>query len=179
MVATWGESGASSKTVRARCSPVVPVRAEDDLRVQADTRPGQSLEAGKDLGGVTRPPKQGVAERRIGGMHGDVERRQPLLDDPREGLLVQIAEGDVVAVQERQPKVVVLHVEAAPHSLGKLVNEAEDTLVGAGGDLTGAGGFELEAEVVTLSDQGQRRADRRALQLYLQDLVARRGTGSR
>ena len=57
-----------------------------------------------------------MAQLGVGGVHGDVERRQPLRLDARELGLVEIGQRDVVAVQERQPEVVVLDVEALAHA---------------------------------------------------------------
>src|SRR3989441_6131962 len=87
------------------------------LGVHADPRLREALEPREDLGGDARAPEQRVTQRRVGRVHGDVERREPLLDDALERRLVEIGERDVVAVEERQPEVVVLDVEAPPHPL--------------------------------------------------------------
>ena len=51
-----------------------------------------------------------------------------------------------VAVEERQPVVVVLEVEAAPHALGQLVDEAEGAVVVAGADAVEDGRGDLDPE---------------------------------
>jgi len=125
---------------------VVPSRAQHDLRVHRDPGLGEALHHRQQLAPDPRLAEEGVAQIGIGRVHRDVERREPLGLDPRQLRLVEIGQGDVVAVQERQPEVVVLHVEALAHALRELVDEAEDALVGAGGDLGGPRRRELEAE---------------------------------
>ena len=68
-----------------------------------------------------------------------------------------------VPVEEGQPVVVVLQVEAAPHALGQLVDEAERAVVVAGADPVEDGRGDLHAErlprlLVDPHDPGQRRA---------------------
>ena len=153
--------------------PIVPVGAQHDLGVHADARPGQPLQPRQDLRRVAGAAEQGMAQRGVGGVHRDVEGREPLLEDASEGVLGEIAQGDVVAVKERQPKVVVLHVEATPHPLRELMDEAEDALVGAGGDLAGPRRVQFQTEVSGAAHQGEAPAPARALHLHLQHLVAR------
>ena len=136
--------------------PVVPFRHEHDLRVHHDARLGQPLHDGQELTADPRLAEEPVAEGGVRGVHGDVERREPLRLDARELVLLEIGQGDVVAVEKRQAEVVVLHVEALPHPARELVDEAEHALVGAGVDLARARRFELEAEV------GPRAAKERA-----------------
>ena len=81
---------------------------QNDLRVHADPGLGEPLESRQDLGRVPRPTEQDVSKLRVRRVDGDVQRREALLDDPLERGLVEVAERDVVAVQERQPEVVVL-----------------------------------------------------------------------
>ncbi|PYM06608.1 MAG: hypothetical protein DMD82_08270, partial [Candidatus Rokuibacteriota bacterium] len=115
-----------------------------------------------------------MAQLGIGRVHRHVERRQALVDDPPERGLVQIGQRDVVAVEEREPVVIVLHVEAPPHTSRKLVDEAEHTLVRAGGDLARPWRLELEAEVAPApSREPQHRPGAPALDLDVQLLLAR------
>ena len=53
-------------------------------------------------------------------------------DDPVDLTRGEIGQGDVVAQQKAQPCVVILEVHRRAHTLRKLVNEAEDTVVRAG-----------------------------------------------
>ena len=69
---------------------------------------------------------------RVSGMDGDVDRRQPLRDDPFEVEFGEAGEGGEVPVEERESVVVVLQVQQAPHALGQLVDEAELAVVVAG-----------------------------------------------
>ena len=107
----------------------------------------EPLEARQDLRRAPRLAEQAMAQRGIGRVHGDVERRQPLLDDPLEVRVVEVGQRDVVAVQEREPVVVVLDVEALAHPPRQLVDEAEHALVGAGRDVAGPRRLELDAEL--------------------------------
>jgi hypothetical protein len=61
-------------------------------------------------------------------------------------------------VQERQPEVVVLHVEALAHASGKLVDEAEHTLVTAGRDISGPRRLQLDPEIGAAPDERGARA---------------------
>ena len=133
---------------------------------------GQALEPRQDLGRVPRPPEQSVPELGVGGVDRDVERRQALRDDPLERGLVEIAERDVVAVQERQPEIVVLHVQTLAHALRKLVDEAEHALVGAGRDVPRARRLQLEPESRTAASKARRRREPGPLDRQLQPLVA-------
>ena len=152
---------------------VVEAGTEHHLRVHADPRLREALEARQDLGRHARAAEQLPAQRGIGRVHRHVERRQPLLDDTRELRFLQIGERDVVAVQERQPEVVVLDVEALAHPLRQLVDEAEHALVGAGGDLRCAGRLELDAQIgVGSARQAQRVAGAVALDAQGEPRVA-------
>ena len=127
--------------------PVVPLRHEDDLRVHHDARLGQALHDGQELAADPRLAEEAVAQRGVGGVHGDVEGGEPLRLDARELVLLEVGQGDVVSVEKREAKVVVLHVEALPHPARELVDEAEHALVPAGVDLARARRFQLEAKV--------------------------------
>ena len=145
---------------------IVPVRAEHDLRVHADARTGEALHHGQELALDLRPAEEAMAQLRVGRVDGDVERGEPLRLDALQLLLVEVGQRDVVAVQERQAEVVVLHVEALAHAARQLVDEAEDALVRAGRDLrrlrrlerqspVGAPALEHRAPLATLADEPQ------------------------
>ena len=82
----------------------------------------------------------------IGGVDAHVERAQPLGHDSFEVGLGEAGECRVVAVQERQPVVVVLHVQAAPEAGRQLVDEAELAVVVARAHLVEESGVHLDAE---------------------------------
>ena len=82
-------------------------------------------------------------------MDADVQRRQALGHDPLEVGLGEPGERREVPVQEAQPVVVVLQVEAAAHALGQLVDEAELAVVVAGADPVEHGARHLGAERLT------------------------------
>ena len=108
---------------------------------------GQALHDRQDLAAHARLAEKAVAELRIRGVDGHVERREALLFDSPELSVVEVGQGDVVAVEEREPEVVVLDIEAPAHPAGQLVDEAEYALVAAGVDLARVGRLELEAQV--------------------------------
>jgi hypothetical protein len=152
--------------------PVVEVRAQYDLRVHPDRRLRESLEPRQDFGGMARPAEQRVPQLGIGRVDRDVERREALLEDPLERSLVEVAQRDVVSVQERQSVIVVLHVEAPTHSPGQLVDEAEDALVGARRDVARPRRCELEPEIGAAPIESPRDSDAVALDGQLEPLVA-------
>ena len=53
----------------------------------------------------------------IGGVDTDIERRQPFGNHPLQIRFGETGQGGEVAVQERQPVVVVLEIQALPHAL--------------------------------------------------------------
>ena len=134
--------------------PVVPVRAQDDLGVHGDARPGQALHARHQVALDARLPEQPVPQLGVGRVDRDEQGREPLLLDPVELALVEVGQRDVVPVQERQAEVVVLDVEALAHAARQLMDEAEHALVGAGGDLAGPRRLELDAEVGSAAVEG-------------------------
>ncbi len=75
-----------------------------------------------------------------------LQRRQPLGDDPLEVGLGEAGEGGEVPVEERQPVVVVLEVEALPQPGRQLVDEAELAVVVAGAHLVEQRRLHLDAE---------------------------------
>ena len=112
---------------------VVHPRADDDLAMHLDAvleeqaQPSQARRAA--------PVAQHLgAQVGIGGMDRDVQRREPLLDDPLEVELGEPCQRREVAVEKGETEVVVLHVEALPHPLGELVDETESTVVVTGAD---------------------------------------------
>ncbi len=164
-----GQLPDGARQVRA----VVPVGAQHDLGVHPDAGLGEPLHPRQDLRRAARLAEQPAAERRVRRVDGHVERRQALLDDARQVRLVEVGQRDVVAVEEREPEVVVLHVEASPHSLRQLVDEAEHALVGARRDLGGPGRHQLEAERGAAPPEGEGERAAVAQDLEGQALVAR------
>ena len=126
---------------------VIPFGHEHDLGVHDDAGLGETLHARHELAADRGLTQEAVAEVGLHGVDGDVERREALLlDAPQLGIL-QIRQRDVVAVEEGEAEIVVLDVEALAHALGKLMDEAEDALVRARGDLAGAWRLQLQSQV--------------------------------
>ena len=96
-------------------------------------------------------------------MDGDEERAEAFGQDALGVELGEPRQRGEVAVEERQPVVVVLEVEAAPHALGQLVDEAERAVVVAGADAVEDGRGDLDPErlpgrLVDPDQAGQGRA---------------------
>src|SRR5690606_15225056 len=80
------------------------------------------------------------------GVHGHVERREPVLKDASEVPLLEIRQRREVAVREREAVVVVANVQVAAKSLRQPLDEAEFALVRAPAH---ARRLELQAERLT------------------------------
>ena len=102
---------------------------------QADGAPPVAQHAGAHVG--------------VGGVDRDVERRQALVDHPLEVDLREPGQRRKVAVEERQPVVVVLQVQAPAHALRQLVDETELAMVVTGAYTVEDRGRDLEPERLT------------------------------
>ena len=126
-------------------SAVVDPRAHDDLAVHLDAPVEKDLEPAQ----ARRPLR--VAEHvrpqlRVRRVDGHEQRSEPLGQDALGVELGEAGQRGEVAVEEGQPVVVVLEVQAAPHALGQLVDEAERAVVVAGADPVEDGRGNLHAE---------------------------------
>ncbi len=124
---------------------VVAAGTDHDLAVDLDP-PGQQRTQPAQAGGTPPVAQQAGPDVGVGGVDRDEQRAQPLGQDPLEVHLGESGQGGEVAVQERQPVVVVLHRQAAPHALGELVDEAELAVVVARADPVEHGRGDLDAE---------------------------------
>ena len=125
--------------------PVVDARADHDLAVHLDAaveQHAQPAQAGGALGVAQHVgPQLGV-----GAVDRDEEGAEALGEDALGIELGETGERGEVAVEEREPVVVVLEVEAAAHALGQLVDEAEGAVVVAGADAVEDGRGHLDPE---------------------------------
>ncbi len=98
--------------------------------------------------------QQARAHVGVGGVNAHVQRTEPLADHALEVGLREPGERGEVPVEERQPVVVVLQVEALAHPLGQLMDEAERAVVVAGADAVEdrAGQFDPEGRAIGLVD---------------------------
>ena len=161
-------SAASSRRVRVRFSPSFRPGAEHDLRVDIDPVVGQFADL-RQNGGRLAAAEEHSAEVGIGGMHGDIERGEPLFQNARPLLVGEVGERDIVAVHEGEAEIVVHQVERFAHLFGLLVDEAEDALVLAGVDLVAQ--IELEVQSGVLIQpfaQGERQRLPVALDIQFQ-----------
>ena len=106
---------------------VVPVRAEDHLKVELQAGRREPLQSGSRAG--RGPPHQADAGLVVPGVQRDVQRRQTQLLDAREVVFVEVREGREIAVQKREPVVVVLHRQGRSKAGRDLVDEAETAAV--------------------------------------------------
>jgi hypothetical protein len=65
---------------------------------------------------------------------GDVQRRQPILEDTAYVSRLQIGERGEIPVTKRQPVIVVPDVERIPEARGQTVHEAEIAAIGTPAD---------------------------------------------
>ena len=79
-------------------------------------------------------------------MNADVQRAQALGHYPLQVSFGEPGQGGEVPVEERQPVVVVLHVQAATESGRKLINEAEFAVVVASANPVKQGAIHLNAQ---------------------------------
>ena len=114
-----------------RC--VVDTGADDHLGVDLDAIVEEDVEP-PETGRPPGVPQETGPNVGVGGVDGDVERAQALGDDPLGVELGEPRQGGEVPVEEGEPVVIVLEVEALPHPLGQLVDETELAVVVAGAD---------------------------------------------
>ena len=119
--------------------------AHDDLAVHLDAVVEQRPQPAQARGAAAVAEHLG-ADVGVGGVDRHVERAQPLGDDPLEVGLGEPGEGGEVPVEEAQPVVVVLQVEALPQARRQLVDEAELAVVVAGAHLVEQRRLHLDAE---------------------------------
>ena len=64
-------------------------------------------------------------------MDRDIDGADTQVNDALGLPLGEISEGDIVALEEAEPGIVVLKVQGLAHARGHLIHEAEDAVVGA------------------------------------------------
>ncbi len=114
--------------------PVVDAGTHDHLAVDLDAGVEQGPQPAQ-AGGAPPVAQHPGPDLGVGGVDAHVDGAEALGDHPLEVELGEAGEGGVVAVEERQPVVVVLHVQAGAQALGQLVDEAELAVVVARADL--------------------------------------------
>ena len=73
--------------------------------------------------------QQRATELRIGGMHRNVQRREPLFDDPLHFGLTDVGQRQVISKQKRQPIILVLDVQRSADVFRILMDETKHALV--------------------------------------------------
>ena len=135
---------------------VVDAGAHHHLPVHLDAGVEQRREP-PEAGGAAPVAQQPGPQLGIGGVDAHVQRAQLLGDDALEIGLGEAGERGEVAVEERQPVVVVLQRQALPHARGQLVDEAERAVVVARAHAVEhrAGEVEPQGHAGVLLDQHQ------------------------
>src|SRR5262249_47045849 len=126
---------------------IIEARTEHDLAVELDTLAGQPGDLLHHTV-IFRISQHDGAKLRLGCMNGDVQRRQPLFDDPLHLRFVDVRERQVISKKERETIVLILDVEGTTNILRILVYKAEDALILARQRLDR---FELEPERLPLA----------------------------
>ncbi len=124
---------------------VVDAGADDDLTVHLDP-PVEEHRQPTQAGGPLGVAQHARPQLGVGRVDRDEERSQPLGEDALRVELGEAGQRGEVPVEEREPVVVVLQVQAASHALGQLVDEAERAVVVAGADAVEDGRGDLDAE---------------------------------
>ena len=124
---------------------VVDARAHDHLAVHLDPRVEDQLQP-PQARRAAPVAQQSRADIGVGRMNAHVQRPEPLADHPLEVGFREPRERREVSVEERQPVVVVLHIEALAHAFGQLVDETERAVVVAGADAVEHGTRQLDAQ---------------------------------
>ena len=133
----------------AQLVAVVPAGADDDLPVHDDTRLAERLNI------VQRPlgilvAQHGAVELGVGGVDGDVDGADVQIGDALGLPLRQVRQGDVVAQQEAEPRIVVLEVQGRAHSRRHLIHKAENAVIGAAAHLVHQIGVEIQTQILSL-----------------------------
>ncbi len=113
--------------------PVVHAGHEHDLRVELYAPLAEPGEL-RDDGFGFRIAEQPTAHHGIGGMHGHVEGRKPVLHDARQVPGLEIRERGEIAVAKREPVIVVPDVQCLAQAERIPVHKAEVAVVGAAPD---------------------------------------------
>lgn len=121
---------------------VVEPGHDHHLRVELDPALRQARELLHDVrhARIVQQHFPSVPRRRV---HRHVERRQAVLEDPRDVAFLHVGERGEIPVGEGEAVVIIAHVQRAAQAGGKSLNEAELAAVGAAPD---RGRLEFDAE---------------------------------
>ena len=109
---------------------VVHAGHEHNLRMKRDAPLAEPAQLRDDFRSF-RIAQQPAANHGIARVHGDIERRQAVLDDPVVIPRLQIGQRGEVAVAKRETVIVVADVERLAHALRIAIHEAEVAMVRA------------------------------------------------
>ena len=127
--------------------PVVESGAAHDLTVHGDPRFGEPFH---DLQTLSRPgiPQHLHAKFRVGGMDGNIDGADAQIHDPLHFPGREVRQRHIVAQKKTQPRIIVLEIHGLPHPFGKLVDKAEDAVVGAGTGPVHQVGLKVQSQIL-------------------------------
>ncbi|MPN08193.1 hypothetical protein SDC9_155474 [bioreactor metagenome] len=64
-------------------------------------------------------------------MNRNIDRADPLFDDPLDILFPDVRQGHVISRQKGKPCIIVFEIQSVPHSFWQLIDEAEYALIAA------------------------------------------------
>ena len=112
----------------AQLRAVVDAPAQHQLAVHLDAALRQLLQVGQRFAAPLVGQHPG-AQHRVGGVDRDEDGADVHLNDAVDLPVGEVGQRDVVAEQEGQPLIVILEIQALPHTGGQLVDEAEHAMV--------------------------------------------------
>ena len=136
---------------------VVPCRTEHDLAVHRNPRLGHAPEVPQRIARLF-VAEHLIAQQRVGRLHGDIDRHVHF-DDTVNVLVCEVRQRDIAALQKGKARVVVLEIDRFAHTLGILVDEAEDAVITAGTLFVHERGRKAEPRILILllADQDKLR----------------------
>ena len=125
--------------------PVVDAGAEHDLTVKAHVVVGKAAKVFHDAVGMD-VVQHLFAQFAVGRLHRDIQRAGVALDHAIHFLRRQVGQRHKIARHQREPPIVVAHIEAGTHARRHLLDKAEHAVVRAGLRAAHQGGFERQPE---------------------------------
>ena len=129
---------------------VVQPRTQHKLRVDADTGPGQAADIAQAAGRMRIFHKL-YAQRRVGCMDRNIDRRDAHLYNTVYIGIRQVGQGNIIAEQKRHAAVVILKIERIAHTGRHLIDETKHAFVFAGMLPVHQIRFKLQPDVVVFA----------------------------
>ena len=81
-------------------------------------------------------------------MDGNIDGADAQIHDPLHFPGREVRQRHIVAQQKTQPRIIVLEIHGLPHPFGKLVDKAEDAVVGAGTGPVHQVGLKVQSQIL-------------------------------